>query len=121
GSPLHAPGTVDVVTAVAPYVPTAARTLLPADVQRYEPRHALDGGDDGLAVVRRVVAHAGALLRPGGHLLVELGGDQDEALAPDLARHGFATATPWHDDDDDLRGLAARRMTPPKGSDLSHM
>ncbi len=123
GRSLHAPGSVDVVTAVAPYVPTAARALLPADVQRHEPAHALDGGDDGLAVVRRVVADAAALLRAGGHLVVELGGDQDAQLAPDLARHGFMPIAPWHDDDGDLRGLVTQFTPFPrtaKGSDLSH-
>ena len=78
-APLHLVGGVDVVTAVAPYVPTAERRLLPSDVQRHEPVRALDGGDDGLAVVRRVVAHAATLLRVGGHLLLELGGAQDRA------------------------------------------
>ena len=90
-------------------MPSAARALLPADVQRYEPRHALDGGDDGLAVVRRVVEHAGALLRPGGHLPVELGAVQDEVLRPELLRHGFTSTASWHDDDGDLRGLVAQR------------
>ena len=47
--------TFDVVTAVAPYVPTGDLRLLPADVQRYEPPLALDGGADGLDLVRRVV------------------------------------------------------------------
>ncbi len=108
-APIHAPGGVDVVTAVAPYVPTAERHLLPSDVQRHEPVRALDGGDDGLDVVRRVVAQAALLLRVGGHLLLELGGAQDQALAPDLDRHGFSTVEPWHDDDGDLRGLMARR------------
>jgi release factor glutamine methyltransferase len=108
-APLRARATVDVVTAVAPYVPTADRSLLPADVQRHEPALALDGGDDGLSVVRRVVAHAAALLRPGGHLLVELGGAQDDTLAPELARHGFTDVESWHDDDGDLRGVVARR------------
>jgi release factor glutamine methyltransferase len=107
--PVHLPGLVDVVTAVAPYVPTGDRRLLPADVQRHEPVRALDGGNDGLAVVGRVVAHAAALQRPGGRLLVELGGDQDDLLAPDLARHGFRSIDSWHDDEGDLRGLAARR------------
>jgi release factor glutamine methyltransferase len=109
GAPLHVAGAADVVTAVAPYVPTAALRLLPADVQRYEPAHALDGGDDGLAVVCRVAEHAARLLRPGGHLFVELGGDQDVALAPHLARHGFTEVDAWHDDDGDLRGVRARR------------
>jgi release factor glutamine methyltransferase len=108
-APLHAAGVINVVTAVAPYVPSGERRLLPADVQRHEPALALDGGDDGLVVVRRVVEDAVRLLRPGGHVLVELGGAQDDALAPDLARHGFASVESWHDDDGDLRGLIARR------------
>jgi len=100
--------TFDVVTAVAPYVPTGDLRLLPADVQRYEPRRALDGGADGLDVVRRVVAAAARRLRPGGSLFIEIGGTQDVALAPTLAAHGFGVVTTWRDDDGDLRGLAAR-------------
>jgi release factor glutamine methyltransferase len=102
-------GAFDVVTAVAPYVPTDAIALLPADVQRHEPRVALDGGADGLHVVRRVVTAAARLLRPGGHLLTELGGDQAEALEPALADAGFVDAESWLDEDGDLRGLVARR------------
>ncbi|HEX8803437.1 MAG TPA: hypothetical protein VF743_04570, partial [Acidimicrobiales bacterium] len=103
------PDAVDVVTAVPPYVPTGAVRLLPTDVQRWEPRRAVDGGADGLDVARLVVAAAGRLLRPGGWLLVELGGEEDRALAPALAAAGFAPGTPWADADGDLRGLAARR------------
>ena len=77
-------------------------------MQRYEPRLALDGGDDGLDLVRRVVAGAGRLLRPGGWLLLELGGTQDETLGPALAASDFDHVAPWCDDDGDLRGLAAR-------------
>jgi release factor glutamine methyltransferase len=106
---VHLPGVVDVVTAVAPYVPTADRRLLPVDVQRHEPALALDGGDDGLEIVRRVVEHASSLLGPDGHLLLELGGAQDVVLAPDLTRRGFTSIESWHDDDGDLRGLVARR------------
>jgi release factor glutamine methyltransferase len=104
---LAPPVTFDLVTAVAPYVPHRDLQLLPADVQRHEPRVALDGGADGLDVVRRVVAVAHRRLRPGGWLLVEIGGTQDDALAPDLRRAGFADVTTWRDEDGDLRGLAA--------------
>jgi release factor glutamine methyltransferase len=102
------PGAVDVVVAVAPYVPTDALRLLPADVQRHEPRRALDGGPDGLDLVRAVVRTAATVLGPGGHLFLELGGDQDDALAPTLAAAGLATVVTWADAHDDLRGLAAR-------------
>jgi release factor glutamine methyltransferase len=98
----------DVVTAVAPYVPTTEIGLLPADVQRYEPRLALDGGADGLDLVRRIVWASARLLRAGGWLLTELGADQDRALAPALADAGFVEVETWHDEDSDLRGLAAR-------------
>jgi release factor glutamine methyltransferase len=100
--------TFDVVTAVAPYVPTDEMALLPADVQRYEPRRALDGGDDGLDLVRRVIATAARVLRPDGWLLTEVGGTQDRELGPTLTAHGFATVEPWTDADGDLRGIAAR-------------
>jgi release factor glutamine methyltransferase len=102
--PLRA-GAFDVVTAVAPYVPTDHLAFLPADVRDHEPRAALDGGPDGLAVVRAVVATAHRLLRPGGWLLVEVGAGQEAALDDD----GFEPAEPWYDEDGDLRGLAARR------------
>lgn len=101
----------DVVTAVAPYVPSLDVRLLPADVQRYEPRLALDGGADGLEVVRRIVQAATRLLRTGGWLLLELGGVQDRLLAPALAAGGFGETTVWRDEDGDLRGLATRRAS----------
>jgi release factor glutamine methyltransferase len=102
-------GVFDVVTAIPPYVPTGDLRLLPADVQRYEPRQALDGGSDGLDVVRRVVAAATRLLRDGGWLLLEVGGDQDVLLAATLDRCGFDETDRWFDEDGDLRGLAVRR------------
>jgi release factor glutamine methyltransferase len=105
------PGAFDVVTAVAPYVPTRELAFLPADVQRYEPQRALDGGQDGLDVVRRIVASAARLLRPGGSLLIELGGDQDGPLGALLGRGGFVAADWWRDEDGDLRGLVARRRS----------
>lgn len=102
------PKMFDVVTAVAPYVPTPGLRLLPADVQRYEPRLALDGGNDGLELINRVVAGAARVLRAGGWLLTEVGGDQDQALGPVLAGHGFRPPTSWFDEEGDLRGLAAQ-------------
>ena len=106
--PLRPGARFDLVTAVAPYVPTDELRLLPADVVRYEPRLALAGGGDGLDVVRRIVAAAAERLTPGGWLVVEVGGDQDELLGPTLAAHGFDQVDPWWDEEGDLRGLAAQ-------------
>lgn len=107
-SPLRLRNEFDLVTAVAPYVPTTDLRLLPADVQRYEPRGALDGGADGLDLVRRVIAAARHLLRPGGWVLTEVGGGQDSLLIPVCAAAGFDVVTPWWDDEGDLRGIAAQ-------------
>ena len=102
----------DVVTAVAPYVPTDEIRLLPPDVRRYEPTLALDGGGDGLDLVRRVITAARRLLRPGGWLLTEVGADQDRALVASLEAAGFEPAEAWWDDDGDLRGIAAQVADP---------
>jgi len=104
---IRAAAVFDVVTAVAPYVPTGSLHLLPSDVLRHEPRAALDGGADGLDVVRRVVGRAALLLRPGGHLLLELGGDQDGTVAPILRDAGFTDVVAHKDDDGDLRSVTA--------------
>jgi release factor glutamine methyltransferase len=98
-----------VVTAVAPYVPTAGLALLPSDVRAFEPTSALDGGGDGLAIVRRVAAAAARLLVPGGWLLTEVGGDQEAPLRHELAALGFASADAWYDDEGDVRGVVAQR------------
>ena len=54
------PGRLDVVVANPPYIPSAAIDALPAEVSRFEPRLALDGGPDGMAVARRIIAGAAA-------------------------------------------------------------
>lgn len=102
-------GTFDLVSAVTPYVPTDALRVLPADVTRYEPRAALHGGRDGLDLVRRLVAGAARILRPGGWLVTEIGGDQDAPMETLLAAAGFRHATFWRDADGDLRGVSAQR------------
>jgi release factor glutamine methyltransferase len=108
GLPADVRGVVDVVTAVVPYVPTEALHLLPRDVLAYEPRVALDGGPGGTRDLERAAADAAALLRPGGSLLLELGGDQADALGPVLAEHGYEDVELLHDDDGDLRSLVCR-------------
>jgi release factor glutamine methyltransferase len=80
---------VDVLVANVPYVPSGAIPLLPRDVRAHEPLVALDGGPDGLDVLRRLVARAGRWLSPGGWLVCEIGDDQGEAVAGLLAGAGL--------------------------------
>jgi release factor glutamine methyltransferase len=83
-------GSLDLVVANPPYLPSAVIPSLPPEVSRHEPRAALDGGPDGLAVLRRIVAGAPAVLRPGGWLLLEIGEDQAGPLASLMAAEGFS-------------------------------
>ena len=100
-------GSVDVIVAVLPYVPTGAFDLLPRDVRTFEPRVALDGGDDGLALVRRAVAEAAGWVREGDHLLLEVGGSQPGAVEPMLAAAHFEVARVIHDAEGGARGIEA--------------
>jgi release factor glutamine methyltransferase len=65
-------GRVAILAANVPYVPSAEIGLLPPEARTHEPRAALDGGADGLDLLRRVVAGAPGWLAPGGHLLSEI-------------------------------------------------
>ncbi|MEV7414646.1 putative protein N(5)-glutamine methyltransferase [Streptomyces sp. NPDC089919] len=91
-------GRVDVLLANAPYVPTGEIGLLPAEARAYEPLVALDGGPDGLAVQRRVIAGAPGWLAPGGRLLIETGEHQAPATAAAFAAAGLETTVHTSDD-----------------------
>src|SRR6266581_6039397 len=84
-------GRVDVLAANVPYVPAGEVALLPAEARVHEPRVALDGGADGLDVLRRVAAGAPQWLAPGGFLLVETSERQAPRAAEAFARSGLAT------------------------------
>jgi release factor glutamine methyltransferase len=79
---------VDVVVSNPPYVATADLAGLAPEVRDHEPRRALDGGPDGLDVVRRLVAEAARALRADGWLVSEIGAGQAEAAGAVVARDG---------------------------------
>ncbi|MCA9588694.1 MAG: peptide chain release factor N(5)-glutamine methyltransferase [Myxococcales bacterium] len=81
----------DVITANAPYIATSEIATLMPDVRDFEPRLALDGGADGLDLVRRIVADAHGVLVPGGVLALEVGAGEAPAVAALLSEHGFAS------------------------------
>ncbi|MCA9545597.1 MAG: peptide chain release factor N(5)-glutamine methyltransferase [Myxococcales bacterium] len=89
---------LDLVVSNPPYIPTGDLAGLMPDVRRYEPRMALDGGPDGLVIIRRLIAQAAERLRPGGGLLIEIGYDQGEALRGLLTGDPHWTAVAIHPD-----------------------
>jgi release factor glutamine methyltransferase len=100
-------GRIDVVVGVVPYVPTPELPLLQRDTFAFESPLSYDGGPDGTAILRRVVTESPRFLRPGGALLLELGGEQADALGDDLARLGYVDVGVLVDEDGDVRGVEA--------------
>lgn len=82
-------GRVDILAANVPYVPTGEIGLLPLEARDHEPLVALDGGADGLDVLRRVAAEAPRWLAPGGCVLVETSRRQAPAALTAFARNGL--------------------------------
>ncbi|MFO0573321.1 MAG: HemK/PrmC family methyltransferase [Polyangia bacterium] len=87
-APLPADVRPDVIVANLPYIPTAEIAGLMPEV-RSEPHAALDGGPDGLELIRRLVRQAAERLQPGGALLLELGQGQAPAVEELLHAAGF--------------------------------
>lgn len=96
-------GRVDVLTAVVPYVPTGALAFLARDAVAFEARRALDGGPDGLTLLSEVIARSRRWLRPGGALVVELGGDQAGAVSAAMEAEGFTAVAVHCDEEGDDR------------------
>ncbi|SCK57001.1 putative protein N(5)-glutamine methyltransferase [Streptomyces sp. WMMB 322] len=90
GLPAGLRGRIEVLLANVPYVPTGSLSLLPAEARVHEPRAALDGGSDGLEMLRRVVAEAPRWLAPHGHLFMEAGEAQAEAATAAMEGSGLA-------------------------------
>jgi release factor glutamine methyltransferase len=104
-------GRVDVMTAVVPYVPTEELPFLPRDVLANEPRPALDGGPRGTTVLVRAAEAAARWLRPGGSVLLELGGDQAGEVATALEKVGLSGIRVHTDGDEQDRAIEARAGT----------
>ena len=100
-------GRVDVLAVNAPYVPTDAIALMPPEARDHEARLALDGGDDGVAVHRRVAAGVRSWLSPGGVLLIETSERQAPLTVAALASAGLGTEV-LRDDDRDATVVTGR-------------
>jgi release factor glutamine methyltransferase len=86
----------DVIVSNPPYIPSGDLPQLAPEVLR-EPHDALDGGPDGLAVLRRLITDARPLLRESGALVLEVGAGQARHVADLLKRAGYATPTVTRD------------------------
>lgn len=91
-------GRVDVLAANTPYVPSDAVALMPPEARDHEPRHTLDGGPDGLDLLRRISAAAHDWLAPGGHLIIEVSARQLPLALAVFESDGFAASSASDDE-----------------------
>lgn len=91
GDLLHgfAPASLDAVVSNPPYIARAVIETLDATVRRYEPRLALDGGEDGLVVIRRLLEQTFTVLKNRGRVWLEIGEDQGPAVQALMESTGY--------------------------------
>lgn len=104
-------GTVDVVVANPPYIPTPQMGLLPPEVAEHDPPTALFAADDGLADIRVVLSVAHRLLAPEGVVVVEHGDDQQPRVVEMAVESGFVEVSGHDDLAGRPRYVRARRMS----------
>jgi len=92
--PVAGEGPFDAIVSNPPYIPTAAIDHLEPGVRDFEPRIALDGGADGLAIVARLIEDSVGLLKPGGHLVLEIGSDQEMPVRALIERQSALCLAP---------------------------
>lgn len=99
----------DFILSNPPYIPHDDLAGLAPGVRDYEPHLALDGGPDGFTVFQRLVEGAPTHLKPGGHLIVEIGAPQESVARQRLeAQVGYELAPTVHDSSGHPRVLLAR-------------
>ncbi len=87
-------GLFDVILSNPPYIKTADVATLEPGVRLFEPHQALDGGEDGLRVVAPLIEQAVPLLKPGGHLILEIGSDQERPVRDLIAAQAALRLAP---------------------------
>lgn len=98
----------DFVLSNPPYIPSDQIALLEPEVARFEPRLALDGGADGLAAYRTIIASLPRLLKPGGMFAFEVGVGQADAVRTLAEARGLSTDEPRRDLDGVPRVVTGR-------------
>lgn len=88
-APLNTDEPVDMIVTNPPYIESRAIATLDRDVRLFDPRLALDGGADGLGAYRKLIAPGLQRLKSGGHMVLEIGATQADAISKLLAAAGF--------------------------------
>lgn len=103
-------GQFDFIVSNPPYIPLGDIAGLAVDVREFDPAKALDGGPDGLEAYRRIASGAGGHLAPKGHVILEIGAGQENAVNDLFKGQGFNRESRHFDLAGHVRCLAFRRL-----------
>lgn len=106
-------GPLDLVISNPPYIPSRDIADLPSDVRDFDPRAALDGGEDGLGAYRAIASEARDILAADGSIVVEIGFDQQSSVTDIFEMQKFRLSEFKKDYGDVVRGLRFDRETKP--------
>ncbi len=116
-NPLGAEGEFDAIIANPPYIATDQIGQLETGVKDYEPRLALDGGQDGLAMVSRLIAEAPGHLKVGGYLILEIGAAQEAPVRALIGKQSRLKLAPTvYDHANHARVIQAACCESPQGA-----
>jgi release factor glutamine methyltransferase len=90
-------GSFDLIICNPPYVPTNQISKLQAEIKDFEPRVAVDGGEDGLSFYRRLIPGAITFLKPSGYLIMEIGENQTKPVQDMMCNWGYKEVTVFKD------------------------
>lgn len=102
-------GSFDLIVSNPPYIATEEWKTLDPSVRDYEPRMALDGGEDGLDFYRAIIQNYSSALNPGGYLCFEFGMGQEEQVCELLTEAGYEIQELRKDSADIIRAVLARK------------
>ena len=105
-------GPFDLILSNPPYIPAAVIDTLEKEVKDYDPRMALDGGEDGLFFYRKIIRDGFGYLKEGGRLLLEIGWDQGEAVTELMKKEGYEDIYTKRDLAGNMRIAAGQRPIP---------
>ena len=101
----------DLLVSNPPYIMTKDLRNLDEDIRKFEPKKALDGGNDGLDLIKKVIYKASEILKVNGRLALEIGNEQFDKVSKLLLKRNFKTEHKIKDYKDNIRCIISKKTS----------
>jgi len=102
-------GKYDLIVSNPPYIPSKEIKKLSKDIKDYEPDIALNGGKDGLDLIKKVIYKSSILLKSNGLFAIEIGTNQYSRVSPIMNKHGFRVVSKEFDYNNNVRCIISTK------------